>query len=118
MKPTKPCISFLYPYSLRGGEEHSIAANLEKRRQSKNARWLALPAARDWQLARWECTAGFAAPPWPRRAAYRGDVGWVPSSENSRRRTGRLVIFDRREFFQHSCAPSGPCGRLRASFTA
>ena len=60
-------------FQLRGGGGSKIK-NLACRR-------LSLPAARDGQLAWWECTAGFAAPPWPRRAAYRGDVGWVPRPE-------------------------------------
>ena len=61
-------------FQLRGGGGSKIK-NLACRR-------LSLPAARDGQLAWWECTAGFAAPPWPRRAAYRGDVGWVPRPES------------------------------------
>ena len=44
-------------------------------------RRLALPVARGGQLARWKCATGSAAPPRPRRAAYRGATGWVRDRE-------------------------------------
>ena len=69
---------------------------------------LALPAARDGQLARWERAAGFAAPPWPRRAAYRGDVGWVPRPETLVGVLGRAAIFGASGFAPNFSAAAGP----------